>query len=58
MSPHSDQHIRLYDTTNGQFKLFHDIHARDVGWSVVDVAYSPDQNYIIYSSWSEASKGL
>lgn len=50
-----DQHIRLYDTTNGNFKLFRDITAKDVGWSIVDTAYSPDQNYIIYSSWSEYS---
>lgn len=53
MSACQDQHIRLYDTTNGQFKLFRDIPAKDVGWSIVDTAYSPDQNYIIYSSWSE-----
>eukprot|EP00111_Clytia_hemisphaerica_P016018 TCONS_00047376-protein len=53
MSACQDQHIRLYDTTNDNFKLFRDIKAKDVGWSVVDTAYSPDQNYIIYSSWSE-----
>ena len=43
----------MYDTTDGKFKLFHDITAKDVGWSIVDAAYSPDQNYIIYSSWSD-----
>ncbi|XP_047139583.1 DDB1- and CUL4-associated factor 11 isoform X1 [Hydra vulgaris] len=53
MSACQDQHIRLYDTTNGKFKMFHDIIAKDVGWSIVDASYSPDQNYIIYSSWSE-----
>eukprot|EP01027_Heterolobosea_sp_BB2_P007013 GEZU01010495.1.p1 GENE.GEZU01010495.1~~GEZU01010495.1.p1 ORF type:complete len:482 (-),score=95.84 GEZU01010495.1:147-1592(-) len=55
-----DQIIRLY-TTNAIQKAvdkntlaspFKEIHARDVGWSIVDCHYSPDQNSIIYSSWS------
>ncbi|KAJ7337061.1 DDB1- and CUL4-associated factor 11 [Desmophyllum pertusum] len=45
--------IRLYDTTQGQFKEFRNIVARDVGWSVIDTDYSPDQQYLIYSSWSD-----
>ena len=35
----TDQHIRLYDTTLGQFKEFRNIVARDVGWSVIDTDY-------------------
>eukprot|EP00794_Sanderia_malayensis_P019186 gene19186-21108_t len=53
LSACQDQHIRLFDTTNGGFKLFRDIHAKDVGWSIVDTAYSPDQRFLIYSSWSD-----
>lgn len=53
LSACQDQHIRLYDTTNGQFKEFRDIIARDVGWSIIDTDYSPDQQYLIYSSWSD-----
>lgn len=53
MTACQDQHIRMYDTTDGQFKLFRNISAKDVGWSIVDTAYSPDQHYIIYSSWSD-----
>jgi len=53
MSACQDQHIRLYDTTGGNFRLFRDITAKEFGWSIVDTAYSPDQHYIIYSSWSE-----
>lgn len=53
MSACQDQHIRLYDTSGDQFKLFRDITAKDVAWSIIDTAFSPDQHYIIYSSWSE-----
>jgi hypothetical protein len=28
------------------------IDARDVGWSIIDTDYSPDQQFLIYSSWS------
>lgn len=52
LSACQDEHIRLFDTSNGQFKLFRDIRARDVGWSIIDTDYSPDQQYLIYSSWS------
>ncbi|XP_041376385.1 DDB1- and CUL4-associated factor 11-like [Gigantopelta aegis] len=48
-----DQYIRIYDTTNEQFRLFKVIRARDVGWSVLDTAFSPDGNFLIYSSWSD-----
>lgn len=53
LSACQDQHIRLYDTTHGKFKEFRDITARDVGWSIIDTDYSPDQQYLIYSSWSD-----
>ena len=51
-----DQHIRLYETSGQKLKIFKDIAAKDVGWSVIDTAFSPDQSYIIYSTWSEYSK--
>lgn len=53
LSACQDQRLRLYDTTLGQFKEFRNIVARDVGWSVIDTDYSPDQQYLIYSSWSD-----
>jgi WD repeat-containing protein 23 len=51
-----DRNIRVYDTSYGNFKLRKEIVARDVGWSVLDVAFSPDGHYLIYSSWSDSSK--
>ncbi|KAK3086710.1 hypothetical protein FSP39_022349 [Pinctada imbricata] len=53
LSASQDQFLRIYDTSYGQFKEFKAIRARDVGWSVLDTAFSPDGNYIIYSSWSD-----
>ncbi|XP_070187913.1 DDB1- and CUL4-associated factor 11-like isoform X2 [Littorina saxatilis] len=53
LSACQDQHVRIYDTKQGNFELMKTIRARDVGWSVLDVAFSPDSNYMIYSSWSD-----
>ncbi len=35
----SDQHVRVYDTTKGHCNQIRSIRARDVGWSVLDVAF-------------------
>lgn len=51
MSAAQDSVVRLYDTDG--WKLRKEIHARHIGWSVIDIDYSPDQRWIIYSSWSE-----
>uniref|UniRef100_H3CIH1 DDB1- and CUL4-associated factor 11 n=1 Tax=Tetraodon nigroviridis TaxID=99883 RepID=H3CIH1_TETNG len=48
-----DQNIRLYDTTRGRFHLRRTVKARDVGWSVLDVCFTPDAHHVLYSSWSD-----
>ncbi|XP_012140236.2 DDB1- and CUL4-associated factor 11 [Megachile rotundata] len=48
-----DKFLRLYQTHDGEFVEFKTVRARDVGWSILDTAFSPDGNYIVYSSWSE-----
>lgn len=53
LSASQDQNIRIYDTQNDRFNLKKTIRAKDVGWSVLDTAFSPDGNYMAYSSWSE-----
>ncbi|XP_060567782.1 DDB1- and CUL4-associated factor 11-like isoform X2 [Ruditapes philippinarum] len=53
LSASQDQNIRIYDTTEDRFELMKSIRAKDVGWSVLDTAFSPDGNYMIYSSWSD-----
>ncbi|XP_063769705.1 DDB1- and CUL4-associated factor 11 isoform X2 [Pseudophryne corroboree] len=53
MSACQDQNIRLYDCRHGSFKKFRTVKARDVGWSVLDVAFTPDGGHFLYSSWSD-----
>lgn len=53
---YTDQIIRLYDCQYGRFHKFKSIKARDVGWSVLDVAFTPDGNHFLYSSWSDYSE--
>ncbi|KAG7271367.1 hypothetical protein CRUP_009389 [Coryphaenoides rupestris] len=53
LSACQDQNIRLYDTTQRRFNLLRTVKARDVGWSVLDVCFTPDTRHILYSSWSD-----
>ncbi|XP_029935219.1 DDB1- and CUL4-associated factor 11 [Myripristis murdjan] len=53
LSACQDQNIRLYDTTRGRFNLRRTVKARDVGWSVLDVCFTPDTHHVLYSSWSD-----
>ncbi|KAK3576381.1 hypothetical protein CHS0354_018929 [Potamilus streckersoni] len=53
LSSSQDQFIRIYDTSGETFDLTKEIRARDIGWSVLDTAFSPDGNYLAYSSWSD-----
>ncbi len=45
-------HIQYCSSWKQRAKPFKEIHARDIGWSIIDVDYSPDSKFIIYSSWS------
>ncbi|KAK6628672.1 hypothetical protein RUM43_002487 [Polyplax serrata] len=49
LSASQDRLIRLFDTSKGKFSLVKTITAKDVGWSILDVAISPDGNYLAYS---------
>jgi hypothetical protein len=57
--PAADGIIHLYDTSGQRAcspawrPAFKQIRARDVGWSVVDIDYSPDGRFVAYSSWSD-----
>ncbi|XP_061777876.1 DDB1- and CUL4-associated factor 11 isoform X1 [Nerophis ophidion] len=53
LSACQDQNIRLYDTSRGRFLLRQTVKARDVGWSVLDVCFTPDAQHVLYSSWSD-----
>lgn len=53
VSAWQDFNIRYYNTENGKFELIKTVPARDIGWSIIDIAFSPDGEYLVYSSWSE-----
>eukprot|EP00898_Chlorokybus_atmophyticus_P005696 jgi/Chlat1/6127/Chrsp409S05660 len=53
LSACQDQNIRLYTLPGLRSgKPFKRIFAKDVGWSIIDTDFSPDQRMLIYSSWS------
>lgn len=54
LSACQDQHLRVYDTTCGNFKMINAIRARNVGWSILDTVLSPDKRHLIYSSWCDS----
>lgn len=49
-----DRKLRLYKTSGRTFTLLRKIAARDVGWSILDTAFSPDGTCCVYSSWSDS----
>eukprot|EP00094_Tigriopus_californicus_P011468 TCALIF_11073-PA protein Name:"Similar to DCAF11 DDB1- and CUL4-associated factor 11 (Pongo abelii)" AED:0.19 eAED:0.19 QI:0/0/0/0.66/1/1/6/0/587 len=53
MSACQDQMIRIYNTQGRDFVPYRLIRARNVGWSVLDTALSPDGRHLIYSSWCD-----
>lgn len=49
-----DRHIRLYNSKDCSYELMKSIRARDVGWSIIDVTYSPNGEHFVYSTWSSS----
>ncbi|KAH0812047.1 hypothetical protein GEV33_010747 [Tenebrio molitor] len=49
-----DRQIRLYKSDDASYKLYNTLNARDIGWSIIDIAVSPDQNQFLYSTWSSS----
>ena len=54
LSACQDRKLRLYKTTGPRFIPIRKIAARDVGWSILDTAFSPDGSCCVYSSWSDS----
>ncbi|CAG9771030.1 unnamed protein product [Ceutorhynchus assimilis] len=50
----SDRQLRLFNSRDNSYEMFHMITARDVGWSVLDVAFSPNAQFFVYSTWSSS----
>ncbi|CAH0547742.1 unnamed protein product [Brassicogethes aeneus] len=49
-----DRYIRLYCAEDGSYRQLKSLRAQDFGWSIIDVAFSPDRNNFVYTSWSNA----
>lgn len=52
-----DKSVKLYDTSQGDYKVLKKYQVSGVGWSILDIAFSPDKSSFVYSSWSESCKG-
>lgn len=48
-----DQKLRIFDATSTNYKLISKITAKDVSWCVLDIDFSPDGQYFVYSTWSD-----
>uniref|UniRef100_A0A8D8UZK1 DDB1- and CUL4-associated factor 11 n=1 Tax=Cacopsylla melanoneura TaxID=428564 RepID=A0A8D8UZK1_9HEMI len=48
-----DKTMRLYDTSTSDYTVMRKIPGLDVGWSIIDTAFSSTGNMFAYSSWSE-----
>ncbi|KAJ8953999.1 hypothetical protein NQ318_004290 [Aromia moschata] len=44
----------MYNSGDGSYRLFSSLRARDVGWSIIDIAFSPDKEHYVYSTWSSS----
>nr|XP_047912590.1 uncharacterized protein LOC125181710 [Anser cygnoides] len=49
----ADQTLRVYTCRGRALRLLRSARGRDVGWSILDVAFSPDASQCLYSSWSD-----
>ncbi|XP_031619571.1 DDB1- and CUL4-associated factor 11 [Contarinia nasturtii] len=47
-----DNMIRIHDSTTMRYKCQNEIMAKDVNWCILDIAFSPDSEHFVYSTWS------
>ncbi|KYM93583.1 DDB1- and CUL4-associated factor 11 [Cyphomyrmex costatus] len=48
-----DKWMYIYKMVNGNYVIYNRMLAHDVGWSVLDIAFSPDGQHFAYSSWAD-----
>eukprot|EP01084_Bolivina_argentea_P087438 157926_1 len=53
-----DHVIHLIDSSSGinneQWKIYKQVESQFSGWSIIDVALSPDHSFVAYSGWSSS----
>lgn len=45
-----ERRIKLYDVSSGAWSVVKDVHARNLRWTVTDIALSSDSGYLLYAS--------
>lgn len=48
-----DQEIRIFDSSTSNYKELNHITAKHVSWCILDIAFSPCNQYFAYSTWAE-----
>jgi WD40 repeat protein len=51
-----DQNIRIFDSSTPNYKLEQTIPAKHVSWCILDLDFSKDGQYLVYSSWFDCSE--
>lgn len=48
-----DQEIRIFDSSNTNYRELKTIPAKHVSWCILDLAFSPCSKFVAYSTWAE-----
>lgn len=48
--------IGIYDSTTNRYKCQNKIIAKVTDWWILDIAFHPSSNHLVYSNWSECRK--
>lgn len=54
ISASQDSRIRVFDATTSRYPLVNQLEAKNVSWSVLDIDFSPDGEFFVYSTWADA----
>ncbi|XP_055545588.1 DDB1- and CUL4-associated factor 11 [Wyeomyia smithii] len=54
ISASQDTQIRVFDSTSSLYPLKRQIEAKNVSWSILDIDFSPNGEYFVYSTWADA----
>lgn len=51
-----DHVLRIFDATNDSYNRVNRMVAKDVNWGILDIAFTADSEYFVYSTWSTCRK--
>lgn len=47
-----DHLLRVFDSSTTKYRRINEIEARDVSWCILDITFSPNDEYFAYSTWT------